>query len=247
MSKFYKVNGSKYAINHDFFKSINSEEQAYLLGFYVADGNINEKRKTFRIKISKEDQEIIEMYKKEISPNARIIEVNPYVIKGRNEKEYISNPQAIIDINSAIIVKSLVSLGYGYNKTYSNLNLPNLSEDLLIHFIRGYFDGNGGIDTNSNKMENVKIAISSGSRMFLEELRSYLFKNGINSYIFQEKPNAYRLNIGGVRNADNMWNYMYENSHIFLDRKFIKKETLYKKYDIAGRLLRLSKRVGCDL
>ena len=32
-----------------FFKSINSEEQAYLLGFYVADGNINEKRKTFRI------------------------------------------------------------------------------------------------------------------------------------------------------------------------------------------------------
>ena len=53
MNKFYKINGSKYHINHDFFKSIETEEQAYLLGFYVADGNINEKRKTFRVKIQK--------------------------------------------------------------------------------------------------------------------------------------------------------------------------------------------------
>ena len=45
MSEFYKLNGSKYAINHDFFTNIKTEAQAYLLGFYVADGNVNEKGK----------------------------------------------------------------------------------------------------------------------------------------------------------------------------------------------------------
>ena len=49
MNNFYKVNVSTYPINHDFFKSIETEEQAYLLGFFVADGNVNEKRKTLRI------------------------------------------------------------------------------------------------------------------------------------------------------------------------------------------------------
>ena len=33
-------------IRHDFFSSIETELQAYLLGFYTADGNIDEKRKT---------------------------------------------------------------------------------------------------------------------------------------------------------------------------------------------------------
>ena len=34
-------------IRHDIFSKIETELQAYLLGFYAADGNINEKRKTF--------------------------------------------------------------------------------------------------------------------------------------------------------------------------------------------------------
>ena len=36
-------------IRHDIFSTIETELQAYLLGFYAADGSIDEKRKTFRI------------------------------------------------------------------------------------------------------------------------------------------------------------------------------------------------------
>lgn len=32
-------------IRHSFFEEIKTEIQAYLLGFYAADGSINEKRK----------------------------------------------------------------------------------------------------------------------------------------------------------------------------------------------------------
>lgn len=209
-----------------FFKSINSEEQAYLLGFYVADGNINEKRKTFRIKISKEDQEIIEMYKKEISPNARIIEVNPYVIKGRNEKEYISNPQAIIDINSAIIVKSLVSLGYGYNKTYSNLNLPNLSEDLLIHFIRGYFDGDGSIiiwkNVEKGKKDRVrcKFEICCKNNSLLNDIVKFFKTKNISINLnYLKRDDMYRISTSSKSEIKKINELLYKNANLFLTRK----------------------------
>ena len=143
MSTFYKVNGSKYAINHDFFVNINTEEQAYLLGFYVADGNVNEKRKTFRVCISEKDKEIVEMFRKFICPNARWHEYKPYEVNGRNNKIYLGHTKIACDINSTKLVRSLVDLGYGYNKTYAHLRLPKLTDELMLHFIRGYFDGDG--------------------------------------------------------------------------------------------------------
>jgi len=65
-------NGSKRRVRHTFFTNIETELQAYLLGFYVADGNINEKRKTFRIELQNQDSEIIYLYKDIISPDARL-------------------------------------------------------------------------------------------------------------------------------------------------------------------------------
>lgn len=41
----YTNHFSKRAIRHDFFSEIKTELQAYLLGFYAADGNINENEK----------------------------------------------------------------------------------------------------------------------------------------------------------------------------------------------------------
>ena len=57
-------------LRHEFFDKIETEIQAYLLGFYVADGNVNEHRKTLRITLSEIDKEIIELYKIFISPDA---------------------------------------------------------------------------------------------------------------------------------------------------------------------------------
>ena len=40
----YKNGTSKRELRHDFFKEINTEIQAYLLGFHAADGRINDER-----------------------------------------------------------------------------------------------------------------------------------------------------------------------------------------------------------
>ena len=68
---------------------------------------------------------------------------------------------------------------------------------------------------------------------------------GINSYIVDEKhKSTYRLYVCGVQNVDTMWHYMFDNATIFLDRKYSKKEKLYKEYEIASRLLRRSEMAG---
>lgn len=49
----YSSSHSKRRIRHTFFTNIETEIQAYLLGFYASDGSIDEKRKTFRIELQK--------------------------------------------------------------------------------------------------------------------------------------------------------------------------------------------------
>ena len=67
---------SKRSLRHNFFKNIKTEIQAYLLGFHAADGSINKERNTLRIKVTKKDSEIIELFKEYISPEAYTRDVN---------------------------------------------------------------------------------------------------------------------------------------------------------------------------
>lgn len=79
----------------------------------------------------------------------------------------------------------------------------------------------------------------------LEQMRTILYNAGICSYITDEKGRStYRLYIRGVQNADRMWNYMFEDATIYLDRKLEKKNRLYEEYNLAQRLLRLSEMAG---
>lgn len=229
MNNFYKTNGSKYVINHNFFKSIETEEQAYLLGFYVADGNVNEKRKTFRVKIQKTDEEIINLFSKYIAPESRVVTIKGYKIEGRNGKNYIGNDQICIDINSSIIVNDLVDLGYGYNKTYSHLKLPNLSDDLIIHFIRGYFDGDGcitkWISKEKGKKDRVraKIDFSNKNNTLLNEIKLFLSKNGITLNLnYVKRDDMYRLCTSSKVEIDKFKKLLYNNCSLFLSRKKFK-------------------------
>lgn len=229
MRNFYKMNGSKHDICHDFFTAINSEEQAYLLGFYVADGNVNEKRKTFRIKIKETDKEIIELYKQFICPTAHTFLYKPYKINGRDNKEYVGNNQISVDINSSKLVNSLVDLGYGYNKTYLNMHLPNLPDNLIWHFIRGYFDGDGCITRSFtyntyNKLRlRIHVSFTSKNKSLFEEIQLFLKKYNIDMRIHKNKrDNCYLLQTSSIPNITNLYQHLYKDAHFYLNRKFEK-------------------------
>jgi len=75
--------GSNSKINQEFFDNINSEEKAYLLGFFIADGCMQKEEKKkdgkvysysyrFALNNSIDDLEIIELFQKSICPNKEI-------------------------------------------------------------------------------------------------------------------------------------------------------------------------------
>lgn len=142
-------------------------------------------------------------------------------------------------ISSQIICENLSQYGIKVGKTYSELSIPsNLSIDLIPHFIRGYFDGDGSIFVCKVKgvPKYLKGNICSPTRNILEEIQEKLKIFGIDSTINlekdQEKQYEYRLEqtkllhlvicIGFLyakRKFKKFYKLIYTNADFFLLRK----------------------------
>ena len=216
-------------IRHSIFSTIKTEIQAYLLGFYAADGSINEKRKTLRIHLQKDDSELVYLYKDIISPDARTFTVAEHKTTGRNGKEIIAHESFGVDISSAKLCNDLVSLGIGYNKSYSDLHIPKISQELIRHFIRGYFDGDGCITTwlsvEKGKSDRVrgKFDICAKSASILNEFIKFFADNDIKVNLnYLKRDDMYRISTSSRKELSKIYNLLYKDSYYYLSRKFNK-------------------------
>lgn len=216
-------------IRHDIFSKIETELQAYLLGFYAADGNINEKRKTFRIHLQKQDSEVVYLYKDIISPDARTFTVNEHKTTGRNGKEVTAHESFGVDITSAKLCNDLVNLGIGYNKSYTDLHIPEIPEDLIRHFIRGYFDGDGCITVwlsqEKGKSDRVrgKFDICAKSASILNEFIKFFATQDIKINLnYLKRDDMYRMSTSSKKELEKIYNILYKDSNFYLSRKFNK-------------------------
>lgn len=216
-------------IRHDFFKNIQTEIQAYLLGLYAADGSVDEKRKTFRLHLSKKDSELVYLCKDFISPDARIFKLGEGIVTARDGMKAKRNESLGIDITSTILVQDLVELGYGYRKTYSELSLPNIEKDLIKHFIRGYFDGDGCITgcliREKGKKDRVRyhINIDGKHKNIFLEMQSWFLENNIKmNLIYLKRDGMYRLNTSSKVEIKKIWDLLFKDATFSLSRKFNK-------------------------
>ncbi len=236
------LNKSPYTYNHDFFENIDTEEKAYWLGFFYADGCVSLQENNSAeacIKLYKGDYRHLQKFNKSLNGNIDV-KFDTRICSFNNKPQ----ESCIIRCYSIKMVNDLISHGCVPNKTFF-IKVPQINESLMNHFIRGFFDGDGCICTDNNKRKTIAINFCSASEDFLIGLREILYKQNIFSYIVDEKnKSTFRLYIKGMKNSDNMWNYMFDNATIYLDRKLIKKEKLYEEYQIAQRLLRLSEMAG---
>lgn len=216
-------------VRKTFFKNIETEIQAYLLGFYAADGSINEKRKTLRIHLKSDDAEIVYLYKDFICPDARTFIVQPHKTTGRGGRIVQAHQSFGIDINNVEICNSLVDLGFGYAKSYSDLHLPNIKHSLLRHFIRGYFDGDGSVSGFVPKEKNRKprfrkqFEIVAKSKSILEDIKQFFEKYTIKINLnYCKRDDMYKLSTSSMVEFNKIYDLLYSNSNYYLSRKFNK-------------------------
>lgn len=203
----------KIKFDNTVFKKIDTEEKAYWLGFLYADGCVGENRNQVELGLSEKDKTHVYKFRDFIK--------STHKISLRNNK--LGNSYRIIveDVN---MHKDLINLGCTPRKS---LTLKFPTEDqvpkyLLSHFIRGYFDGDGGF-TNTDKTLCINIL---GTKEFLEGLKNEVFiLNNKKIYPMSYKcnnKNTYRIQFGSRKDIKIFLDYIYKNSNINLDRKYEK-------------------------
>ena len=149
-------------------KVIDTQEKAYLLGLFYSDGNIGNNQTQCRLELSLNDRDLI-FYLKELFPFF-------YIHYDRGTKIELGN-------YSKTLKDDLVSNGCLPRKSFenrNNLHIPNISEDLIPHFIRGYFDGDGGCTLNTQKSKVQKrVYIYSASLSLINEIEDFMKSKGI--------------------------------------------------------------------
>ena len=207
-------NGKK-SINDNFFNIIDTSQKAYWLGFFYADGYVSDTRNTIDLCLKESDKEHLEKFKKILNSNHKISEKKNIL----NGKEFYSYR---ISIRSKALNDDLKKHGCINNKSLV-CTFPNVDENLLPDFIRGYFDGDGCIyfDKRSKRILP-KINMSCGSRKFISSLQNILNdKFNIKSNLYIDR-NIYSLRIYKEEDVYSFLNLIYENSNedIRLNRKY---------------------------
>lgn len=187
----------QYTINEHYFKTW-SNNMAYLLGFFVADGNMPHDHQL--ISFSQKKPQILETIKSELRSNHPIVLNNTGVY--------------ILKINSKIIKDDLINIhGLTPNKSL-DVKFPNVPKDYLSHFIRGYFDGDGNVYARGYVASFV-----GGSLNFMNPLINVLEDQGLEPRL-KCKGNYYRVYISGRKTLKQFYNWIYKDKVLYLNRKF---------------------------
>lgn len=205
------------------FDSIDTEEKAYWLGFLWADGciiSINPQKPNYAIELglsSKDRNHLIKF--------CNFLSLSEDRIKDKicPPGELIKKERKIsrVQISSAHMWNTLFSYGMVPRKTYderfpyeNTFKFP----ELVRHFIRGYFDGDGSLTWHDKEHIHPEVSII-GLEDFLLKLISYLPKE-LNKSIYKTKNSILYETNWAYNKAYIFLDFIYNNSNIVLDRKF---------------------------
>ena len=225
-----RPNGTQAKINHDYFENIDSEHKAYWLGFIYADGSITKKvyekgSYTYRLRMELmfEDKYILEQMALDLESDLKPKEYynDTSHFEGYNKPKHT----AYIMFSSKKMGEDLVKLGVVPNKTFILKSLPNIPDNLMKHFIRGYFDGDGSVYLT--KDNTIKTAFY-GTHDFINSIQDFLIKElGLTKKKITDQKEANVSFVGMAKQeSEKLYHYMYDEATIFLNRKYEK----YNKY-----------------
>lgn len=200
----------KYKFDENFFESINCEEKAYWLGFLLADGCLKSQSNKVNIRISCKDIKHLVKFRNDINSNHPI----------HTEKTVIGSKGydiCSIGVESSKIYNDLLSLKLMPHKSTNEICYENIRVDLIPHYIRGIYDGDGWLSKNSNCTE-LGFGMSYEALEFIK--RSFERYAFVKEYKIRPYKGIFRYRITSKMEVIKALKYMYINSTVSLDRKY---------------------------
>lgn len=206
------------------FDVIDTEEKAYWLGFMYADGYVSSNGKTVELSLKGDDIEHLEKFRQFLHNKNEV-----KICKSKCNEKFFSRCRLTMTdkhFHDALVVKGCVP-----NKSLI-LTFPDksifASEDLIIHFIRGYIDGDGAVTYGCTGYAVYEII---GTYEFLESIKQF-FPGMFTQTYFKDKrrlnSNTYFLGLAAKKSAE-FGELLYANATIYLQRKYDK--FIENKYD----------------
>lgn len=148
--------------------------------------------------------------------------IKTQMVKLPNTEEDERRPYARIMISRRKIVKDLIEHGIVPNKSLV-LEMPvAVPPELLRHYARGYFDGDGCLCLNGAGYWS--LSITSGSPVFMQQLGALIEQNtgcAANSYVPLEGK-GYVLAYSSTDKLQKIMAWFYRDATVYLDRKYEK-------------------------
>lgn len=206
---------------YDNFKTIDTEEKAYWLGFILGDGSVT--KNSLNVELSNIDINHLQKLR---------------LFFGQEKLNIMATSKncSRFTFCNKYLASDLIKLGVLPNKTYLNTLTPNIPKELLKHFYRGILDADGWITSHKNKTntkQQHEFGFSSYNYNFLLQIQSYIVDNlelRVNGSLIERIKGNQRVCqyiIGGNNNFIKLFEHFYKDSTIYLDRKYKKALEFY--------------------
>ncbi len=146
-----------------------SEGMAWTLGFLFADGSITKRQCEVVTYVAVKDIEVLEYIKKQTKSTRKFDKLKANRSKDGNTRQ---DAYGLI-LGSTILVKKVMELGLKPSKTYNDDPFPNVPDNMMPHFVRGYLDGDGSIYVTNQDVCRIGFI---GSPKFITGLRDSLVR-----------------------------------------------------------------------
>jgi hypothetical protein len=217
----------RYSVNDAFF-STDTERSFYWAGFLAADGCLRDrhsrksKRKNIYVALSIRDKGHLEKLRMDLSYTGG---VRSYLVKNsKRNSEWNDTEKCELSIESARMFDNLARFNIVPRKSLV-YTFPKwlVSHDLVRHYMRGYFDGDGSLYWMKHKTKADQLCFNlRGTPRFLRTYRSILEREcGL-----PKRKGPIRINngigvleYGGNLVVDKIGQWLYNPSEVFLPRK----------------------------
>lgn len=198
--------------NRNAFSEIQTEEDAYWLGFLLADGYISTDRNLVQIKLGEKDIEHLKKFLKYLDYS----DIDKHIKKGAGGAYTKDNVCVVVKVNGEQIVQNLVNYGLFQAKSGKEIPYKCSSVELEKAYIRGIIDGDGYLRTTEDGFGVV------GSYEVVNYIKEYIHTNICDMSNVNITPHGeiFKLATNGINKTSLIISHFYKNATIYLDRKY---------------------------
>jgi hypothetical protein len=210
------------------FSTIDTEEKAYLLGLYGADGNVFSAKNQVSLYLAGEDGKFLEKVKMIMGIKTKITESrNRIMTSPLTGKKYATQIQYTLRVSSSKLCNEFIKHNIVPAKSKILSPPSSTPKNLIRHYIRGYVDGDGSVVYRNR---NSKCCVYSGSKRMLDYIQLHFRDYYPNKCKVLSSRNTYVLGYANY-SAYQFVKFLYSDCSLSLPRKYRNAVDIIQDYE----------------